>query len=35
MAKDWKGDSNSVYKTLGASNHCSEEREENDLRIYW
>lgn len=31
MAKDWKGDSNSVYKTLGASNHCSEEREENDF----
>lgn len=31
MAKDWKGNSNSIYKTLGASNHCSEEREENDF----
>ena len=28
--KDWKGDSNSVYKTLGASNHTEEERETND-----
>lgn len=31
MAKDWKGNSNSIYKTLGASNHCNEEREENDF----
>ena len=31
MEKDWKGNSNSIYKTLGASNHCSEEREENDF----
>jgi len=31
MTKDWKGNSNSIYKTLGASNHCSEEREENDF----
>ena len=31
MAKDWKGNSNSIYKTLGASNHCTEEREENDF----
>ena len=31
MAKDWKGNSNSIYKTLGASNHCSDEREENDF----
>ena len=31
MAKDWKGNSNSIYKTLGASNHCTKEREENDF----
>lgn len=31
MTKDWKGNSNSIYKTLGASNHCTEEREENDF----
>jgi hypothetical protein len=31
MTKDWKGNSNSIYKTLGASNHCSDEREENDF----
>lgn len=31
MAKDWKGNSNSIYKTLGASNHCKDEREENDF----
>lgn len=31
MEKDWKGNSNSIYKTLGASNHCSDEREENDF----
>ena len=30
MNKDWVGNSNSVYKTLGASNHCKEDREEND-----
>jgi hypothetical protein len=28
--KDWKGNSNSIYKTLGASNHTEEERETND-----
>lgn len=28
--KDWKGNSNSIYKTLGASNHTEKEREEND-----
>ena len=28
--KDWKGNYNSVFKTLGASNHTSEEREAND-----
>lgn len=30
MSKDWTGDSNSVYKTLGASNHTADEREVND-----
>lgn len=30
MNKDWTGNSNSVYKTLGASNHTEEDREEND-----
>lgn len=29
-SKNWKGDSNSVYKTLGASNHTSEDREIHD-----
>lgn len=24
--KDWTGDKNSVYKTLGASNHTDKER---------
>lgn len=28
--KDWVGDKNSVFKTLGASNHTRNEREEND-----
>lgn len=28
---DWTGDSNSVFKTLGASNHSDEDREENDF----
>ncbi|MCM1131401.1 MAG: NAD(P)-dependent oxidoreductase [Roseburia sp.] len=28
--KDWTGNINSVFKALGASNHCVEEREEND-----
>jgi hypothetical protein len=28
--KDWKGNSNSVYKTLGSSHHSEHEREEND-----
>lgn len=27
---DWVGNSNSIYKTLGASNHTDKEREEND-----
>ena len=30
MSKNWKGDSNSIFKTLGASNHTSKEREEHD-----
>ena len=29
--KDWNGNSNSIYKTLGASNHTEKEREENDF----
>lgn len=28
--KDWTGNSNSVFKTLGASNHCKEERQNED-----
>lgn len=28
--KDWIGNYNSIYKTLGASNHTDKEREEND-----
>jgi len=28
--KDWTGDSNSVFKTLGATSHSNEIREEND-----
>lgn len=31
MAKDWTGSSVSPMKMLGASNHCEEERAENDL----
>lgn len=27
---DWKGNSNSIYKTLGASNHTDKEREKDD-----
>ena len=30
MNKDWTGNKNSIYKTLGASNHTDKEREEND-----
>ena len=29
--KDWVGTQNSLFKMLGASNHCDEEREENDF----
>lgn len=28
--KDWVGNTNSVFKGLGASNHCSEERQNED-----
>lgn len=28
--KDWTGNSNSIYKILGASNHTDKEREQND-----
>ena len=31
MNNDWVGNSNSVYKTMGASNHCDNEREQNDF----
>lgn len=30
MNKDWTGNSNSIYKTLGASNHTVKEREQHD-----
>lgn len=29
--KDWVGNSNSIYKTIGASNHTDKEREINDF----
>ena len=29
--KDWVGNKNSIYKTLGASNHTDKEREKNDF----
>ena len=29
--KDWKGNKNSVFKTLGASNHTDKERESLDF----
>ena len=29
--KDWKGNGNSIYKTLGASNHTDEERDVDDF----
>lgn len=31
MKKDWVGDNNSVYKIIGASNHSTDDREENDF----
>lgn len=30
MSKDWTGNANSIYKTLGASNHTTEERQIDD-----
>ena len=30
MSKDWKGNKNSIFKTLGASNHTDKERESQD-----
>ena len=30
MARDWKGGNASTFKTIGASNHCSEERADKD-----
>jgi hypothetical protein len=30
MKKDWKGDTNSIFKTLGASNHTDKERQNED-----
>lgn len=30
MTKDWTGNSNSIYKTLGASNHTDNERQNED-----
>lgn len=30
MTKDWIGNSNSIYKTLGASNHTDKERQNED-----
>lgn len=30
MPRDWTGNQNSIYKTLGASNHTDEEREQDD-----
>ena len=29
--KDWKGNGNSIYKILGATNHSKEEREQHDF----
>lgn len=30
MGKDWTGNKNSIFKTLGASNHTEKEREQDD-----
>ena len=30
VTKDWTGNSNSIYMTLGASNHTEKEREKHD-----
>ena len=31
MAKDWDGNKNSLFITLGASNHTDKERQEDDF----
>lgn len=31
MTKDWTGNSNSIYKTLGASNHTDKQRQREDF----
>jgi hypothetical protein len=31
MSKDWTGNGNSIFKTLGASNHTDKERESKDF----
>ena len=31
MGKDWNGNKNSIFKTLGASNHTDKERENDDF----
>ena len=31
MTKDWSGNSNSIFKTLGASNHTNKERQNEDF----
>lgn len=33
MDKDWTGNKNSIFKTLGASNHTTKERENNDYYV--
>lgn len=33
MTNDWIGNSNSIYKTLGASNHTDKEHDSEYLRI--
>lgn len=30
IAKDWVGNKNSIFKTLGASNHTEKERQSDD-----
>ena len=31
IKENWKGNSNSIYKTLGASNHTEDDRETYDF----
>ena len=31
MSKDWTGGYNSIFKTLGASNHTERERQKDDF----